>query len=65
MKEHLTSRSYGEGLETDRASAEALRRSLTRQLGLRNIKTTLGIEVLRCQQTPPMIHKELWLHPLA
>jgi hypothetical protein len=29
------------------------------ELDLRNIKTTLGIEVLRCQ-TPPMIDKELY-----
>ena len=34
------------------------------ELDLRNIKTTLGVEVLRCQ-TPSMIAKELWVHLLA
>ncbi len=34
------------------------------ELDLRNIKTTLGMEVLRCQ-SPPMIDKELWVHLLA
>ena len=34
------------------------------ELDLRNIKTTLGVEVLRCQ-TPTMIVKELWVHLLA
>lgn len=34
------------------------------ELDLRNIKTTLGMEVLRCQ-TPPMIEKELWVNLLA
>ena len=64
LRENLTSSSYGEGLETGRASAKAPRQSLTRQLDLRNIKTTLGVEVLRCL-TPPMVEKELWVHLLA
>ena len=34
------------------------------ELDLRHIKTTLGMEVLRCQ-TPPMIEKELWVNLLA
>ena len=34
------------------------------ELDLRNIKTTLGVEVLRCL-TPRMIEKELWVHLLA
>lgn len=34
------------------------------ELDLRNIKTTLGVEVLRCQ-TPRMVEKELWVHLLA
>ncbi len=34
------------------------------ELDLRNIKTTLGVDVLRCQ-TPSMIVKELWVHLLA
>lgn len=34
------------------------------ELDLRNIKTTLGMEVLRCL-TPEMIEKELWINLLA
>ena len=34
------------------------------ELDLRAIKTTLGMEVLRCQ-TPEMIEKELWTYLLA
>lgn len=34
------------------------------ELDLRNLKTTLGMEVLRCQ-TPHMVEKELWVHLLA
>ena len=33
-------------------------------LDLRNIKTTLGVEVLCCL-TPQMVEKELWVHLLA
>ena len=34
------------------------------ELDLRNIKTTLGMDVLRCQ-TPQMVEKELWVNLLA
>ena len=34
------------------------------ELDLRNIKTTLGMEVLSCK-TPPMCEKELWVYLLA
>ena len=61
LRENFTSRSYGEGLETGR---NVPRQSLTRQLDIRNIKTTLGMEVLRCL-TPAMIEKELWVCLLA
>ena len=64
LRENFTSSSCGEGLETDQASAEEPRQSLTRQLDIRNIKTTLGMEVLRCQ-TPLMVQKEIWVHLLA
>jgi hypothetical protein len=40
------------------------RQSFTRQLDLRNIKTTLGMEHLRCK-TPEMAIKELWVYLLA
>jgi IS4 transposase len=34
------------------------------ELDFRNIKTTLGMEVLRCL-TPQMVEKELWVNLLA
>lgn len=34
------------------------------ELDIRNIKTTLGMDVLRCL-TPPMVEKELWVYLLA
>jgi hypothetical protein len=34
------------------------------ELDLRNIKTTLGMDVLRCR-TPEMVEKELWVNLLA
>ena len=34
------------------------------ELDLRNIKITLGVDVLRCL-TPQMVEKELWAHLLA
>jgi hypothetical protein len=34
------------------------------ELDLRNLKTTLGMEHLRCQ-SPEMVHRELWAHFLA
>lgn len=34
------------------------------ELDIRNIKTTLGMDVLRCQ-TPDMVEKEVWVHLLA
>ena len=64
LRENLTSSSYGEGLETGRASAKAPRQSLTRQLDFGCLKTTLGLDVLRCR-TPAMIEKELWVYLLA
>ena len=64
LRENLTSSSYGEGLETGRAHAKAPRQSLTRQLDLRNLKTTMGMERLTCK-TPTMCEKELWVYLLA
>jgi hypothetical protein len=49
LRENLTSSSYGEGLETGRAVTQVPRQSLTRQLDLRNLKTTLGMEMLSCK----------------
>ena len=44
LRENLTSSSYGEGLETGRAIAQAPRQSLTRQLFFRWIKQHLRIK---------------------
>ena len=44
MRENLTSSSYGEGLETGRASAKAPRQSLTRQLFFKWVKQHLRIK---------------------
>ncbi len=44
LRENFTSSSYGEGLETDRASAKAPRQSLTRQLFFKWIKQHLRIK---------------------
>ena len=64
LRENLTSGSYGEGLETGRALRQVPRQSFTRQLDLRNIKTTLGMETLSCR-TPAMALKEIWVYLLA
>jgi hypothetical protein len=64
LRENLTSRSYGEGLETGRATTQAPRQSLTRQLDLRAIKTALGMDIVR-GKTPTMVRKELWMYVLA
>ena len=44
--------------------AELYGRRWNVELDLRNIKTTLGMEVLSCQ-TPQMNEKEMWVHLLA
>jgi hypothetical protein len=55
-------------LDSRRTGKEALselyRQRWHVELDFRNIKTTLGMEVLRCQ-TPEMIDKELWVNLLA
>ena len=43
LRENLTSRSYGEGLETGRATTQAPRQSLTRQLMNWELKSGLGL----------------------
>lgn len=47
-----------------REVAALLRRRWHVKLDLRNIKTTLGMEPLRCK-TPEMARKELWVYLLA
>jgi hypothetical protein len=44
--------------------AALLRRRWHAELDIRNIKTTLGMEPLRCK-TPEMARKELWVYLLA
>jgi hypothetical protein len=47
LRENLTSRSYGEGLETGRRILQAPRQSLTRQVFFRTFKQTFGCRKLR------------------
>ena len=55
-------------LDHRRVSKDDLRQSYAalepEVLGLRNLKTTTGMDVLRCQ-TPQMNDKQLWVHLLA
>ena len=46
LRENLTSRSYGEGLETSRATTQAPRQSLTRQLIFKSWKSYLHLATL-------------------
>ena len=46
------------------AIEELYRRRWMAELWLRDIKTALGMEILRCQ-TPDMVEKELWMHLIA
>lgn len=49
LRENLTSRSYGEGLETGRALTQVPRQSFTRQLFFRWLKCILGCRHLLSQ----------------
>ena len=46
LRENLTSRSYGEGLETGRATPQAPRQSLTRQLIFQSWKSSRHVASL-------------------
>jgi hypothetical protein len=46
------------------AFAELYRRRWKAELYLRDIKTTMGMDILRCK-TPAMIEKELWMYVIA
>lgn len=48
----------------DEALAALYRRRWSVELFFRDIKTTLGLDVLRCQ-SPALIEKEVWLHAIA
>jgi hypothetical protein len=50
--------------EAPKKSLKILRNRWNAELDLRNIKTTLGMEQLRCK-TPKMAIKELWVYLLA
>lgn len=47
-----------------REIAELYRRRWAAELNLRDIKITMGMDILRCK-TPAMIEKELWMHLIA
>ena len=48
----------------DEALAELYRRRWAVELCFRDIKTTLGLDVLRCQ-SPSLVEKEIWLQAIA
>jgi hypothetical protein len=48
----------------DTALAELYRRRWAVELCFRDIKTTLGLDVLRCR-TPELVEKEIWLQAIA
>jgi len=48
----------------DEALAELYLRRWSVELNLRDIKTTLGLDVLRCQ-SPELVEKEVWLQAIA
>ena len=48
----------------EEAFAELYRRRWKAELFLRDIKTTMGMDILRCK-TPEMIEKELWMYVIA
>jgi hypothetical protein len=60
LRENLTSRSYGEGLETGRTMTQAPRQSLTRQIAITRWKSVLDVDALRAKATSPLA--EVWLH---
>jgi hypothetical protein len=53
-----------EALYPDQALAELYQRRWAVELCFRDIKTTLGLDVLRCQ-TPELVEKEIWLQVIA
>jgi hypothetical protein len=44
--------------------SQLYRRRWKVELFLRDIKITMGMDILRCQ-TPPMVKKEMWMHVIA
>ncbi len=60
LRENFTSSSYGEGLETDRASAKAPRQSLTRQLFFKWIKQHLRIKAFY-GQSENAVKTQIWI----
>jgi hypothetical protein len=61
LRENLTSGSYGEGLETGRASAQAPRQPLTRQSSFRDLKDPMygmglgSVRVKRCDRRDRLV----------
>ena len=54
LRENLTSRSYGEGLETGRRVLQAPRQSLTRQLVIKRYKSLLAAAGVRAKRGSPL-----------
>ena len=62
LRENFTSGSDGEGLETGQYKVP--RQPFTRQVRFRDIKTILGMEMLRTK-SPEMIEKELLMYQIV
>jgi hypothetical protein len=54
LRENLTSRSYGEGLETGPILIQAPRQSFTRQVVIKRYKSLLGAAKVRAKQESPL-----------
>ena len=65
LRENLTSRSYGEGLETGRATTQAPRQSLTRQLMNWELKSGLGLGEHQVSGDPNRSEKSVGIAVLA
>jgi hypothetical protein len=55
LRENLTSRSYGEGLETGRALTQVPRQSLTRQITIRDTYAFAGLGQDQCRKVERMV----------
>ena len=55
LRENLTSSSYGEGLETDRAVTQVPRQSFTRQIAIRDARALYGLAQDQCRKLTHII----------
>jgi hypothetical protein len=65
LRENLTSRSYGEGLETGRALPQVPRQSFTRQVAFKELKSGLPLGQRQVTTEPRRVERGLLLPILA